>query len=358
MIRINGIPVATEKFPNRETKVKDFSEHIGNNGHAQVNYTYENDDELMSLLFAKKRLDEIVQIKTIQLIGHGVPRNRATFIETLGFGKKTLRNESKDAEDNFDTSMQIQDISDEECLLRFKYYSDKDLVALVNAKAQLDQLGKKVNLFIYYMPYSRMDREIPGDLFTLKYVAELIAKLNFSRVAVMEPHSHKTVGLLREHGVVVKDIYPTKEWIHDIMSERQFTEQDHIVFPDKGARERYSDVDVSGVLTFEKKRNPQTGRLEGFELATGAVNKRSKCIIIDDLCSRGGTFIGVGGVLKQQGAGSVDLLVAHCEDTIFDGEVLKNGSPIDQVYTSGSILTGRHPKIKLIKIREGIYYER
>lgn len=244
----------------------------------------------------------------------------------------------------------IENINRDECLLELKYESDEDLVALMFAKKRLDEKGFKTKLFIWYMPYSRMDREMPGNLFTLKYTCEFISSLNFLEVIVMEPHSDKTIENFKNYGTNIKDIYPVKDWVYKVMKEENFTSRDHIVYPDKGARARYADVNLPNLLTFDKKRNIETGVIESIALRDGEVNKGSKCIIIDDLCSKGGTFMSVGKSLKEMGVKEISLLVAHCEDTIFKGDLLKENSPIDVIYTSDSILTESHPKIKKLAL--------
>lgn len=268
MLKINGNIIVTEKYPNHETKVKDF---IGN-------------------------------------------------------------------------------IDKDECLLELKYETDEDLIALMFAKKRLDTMGIKTKLFIWYMPYSRMDRDITGDLYTLNYICEFIGILSFEQVIVMEPHSQQTVTLLKKYGVNVKDIYPVKEWIYQVMTETNFGLLDHIVYPDKGAQNRYADIELPNLITFDKTRNSQTGEIEAISLSDGNINKNSSCIIIDDLCSKGGTFISVGNTLKEYGVKNISLLVAHCEDTVFDGYLLNNDSPIDMIYTSNSILTRTHSKIKQLPL--------
>lgn len=244
----------------------------------------------------------------------------------------------------------IENVERDECLLELKYESDEDLIALMFAKKRLDEKGFKTKLFIWYMPYSRMDREMPGNLFTLKYTCEFISSLNFLEVIVMEPHSDKTIENFKNYGTNIKDIYPVKDWVYKVMKEENFTSRDHIVYPDKGARARYADVNLPNLLTFDKKRNIETGVIESIALRDGEVNKGSKCIIIDDLCSKGGTFMSVGKSLKEMGVKEISLLVAHCEDTIFKGDLLKENSPIDVIYTSDSILTETHPKIKKLAL--------
>ncbi|MDR0850408.1 MAG: ribose-phosphate pyrophosphokinase [Christensenellaceae bacterium] len=249
----------------------------------------------------------------------------------------------------------MEALDTDECLLELKYESDRDLISLMFAKKRLDEMGKKTDLFIWYMPYSRMDREIPGDLFTLKYACGFLSGLNFNEITVMEPHSYQTEALFSENGINIKTVYPTKEWLYQIMEKTSFGTQDHIVFPDMGAAQRYCDMDILNPLIFNKKRNPITGNIEDIELEEGTVNLNSHCIIIDDLCSKGGTFLSVGNTLKALGAKKVSLLVAHCENTIFEGRLLQDDSPIDIIYTSDSMLKKEHPKIKKLSLEAEQY---
>lgn len=241
-------------------------------------------------------------------------------------------------------------IVDGQNILEFKYASDEDLVQLMFAKMRIDELteeyGVPCTLFIWYMPYSRMDRKIEGDLFTLQYVTEFINWLGFAKVVVMEPHSDKTMNMLEN----ATAIYPVRDWLAEVQEEIGFSENGHIVFPDKGAAARYADSDYANICILEKKRNPITGNIEDMRLKEGKVNPGSKCIIIDDLCSKGGTFAWAGDILKSLGASEVYLVVSHCEETIFDGKLLTEDSPISRVYTSTSIMCKEHPKIKYMDV--------
>lgn len=145
-------------------------------------------------------------------------------------------------------------------------------------------------------------------------------------------------------------IYPVKDWLPEVQKEIGFTEQDHVVFPDKGAAARYADSDYANICIMEKKRNPITGNIEDMHLKEGTVNPGSKCIIIDDLCSKGGTFAWAGSILKSLGANEVYLVVSHCEETIFDDKLLSEGSPISKVYTSTSIMCKEHHNIEFMDV--------
>lgn len=237
-------------------------------------------------------------------------------------------------------------IIDEQNILEFKYVNDEDLVALMFAKKRIDEFKVPCTLFIWYMPYSRMDRKIDEDLFTLQYVCNFINWLNFEKVVVMEPHSDKTMKML-ERAIAV---YPVNDWITAVKEEIGFSENDHVVFPDKGAAARYAHSGYTNTCILEKKRNPITGNIEDMRLKEGKVNLGAKCIIIDDLCSKGGTFAWAGSILKSLGASEVYLVVSHCEETIFNGKLLTEDSTISKVYTSTSIMCKEHPNIKFMDV--------
>ena len=226
-------------------------------------------------------------------------------------------------------------------LLEFTYGEDKDLLLLYFVKKRMDEEQVSCTLLINYMPYSRMDRKIDGDLFTLQYVCEFINSLRFDQVYVVEPHSATTITLL----VNCIAIYPALHWLPTLMKELNFGENDRIVFPDKGAAMRYEDAGYANTCVFDKTRNAQTGRIERMYLKTGDIPVGAKCIIVDDLCSAGGTFLGAGQILKEMGAAEVYLLVTHCERRVFTGKLLDDASPITRVYTSKSMMDEVHPKI-------------
>lgn len=226
-------------------------------------------------------------------------------------------------------------------LIQFTYHEDGDLIRLMFVKQRLDEMNVNSGLVINYMPYSRMDRKIEGDLFTLKYVCQFINNLKFEKVFVVEPHSHKTIELLDD----AIAIYPALDWLPQIMIELEFTENDRIVFPDKGAAARYRDSNYKNVCIFEKTRNAATGRIENMELKEGTLPENAKCIIVDDLCSAGGTFFWAGSILKEMGVSDITLMVTHCEPSIFSGKLLHEDSPVNRIYTSNSMMSERHPKL-------------
>ena len=254
---------------------------------------------------------------------------------------------------NKETYLDVQSniIKQGENLIKMKFESDSDLFQLYGLKKYIDEIApeSRVTLVMDYIPYSRMDRQQEDRLFTLKYLADYINSLNFDSVVVMEPHSDVSIELINNLKVINKsvilarfamvehsDSYGTtgKDLYKDLTSKGVY-----LVYPDKGAKDRYSkQIDYPNIISFNKKRDFNTGKIVGIEIENEQEAVKCKtAIIVDDLCSKGGTFIGVASKLRGLGVSRIELVVTHCENTVFDGEVLK-GTVIDKVYTTDSIL--------------------
>jgi len=216
------------------------------------------------------------------------------------------------------------------------YEDDSDLIKLMFTKFFLDRKGVFSQLSIAYMPYSRMDRSVDGSAFTLKYVTDFINALKFDRVWVFEPHSDVTTALINNCEV----IYPSIELLEIAKKQIDFNENhDVIYFPDSGAEKRYgSMVKAKNVVVGMKHRDFETGKITKLTTNGASIVPFTpfKVIIIDDLCSYGGTFMLGGQAMKDLGASRIYLVVAHCENSIFYGDVLST-NVINKVFTTDSI---------------------
>jgi ribose-phosphate pyrophosphokinase len=240
-------------------------------------------------------------------------------------------------------------------IVELKFRNNQDLVHLMFVKKQLDELGVPATLFAWYMPYSRMDRKIDGDMFTLKYICQFIAGLNFEQIIIVEPHSAETVKLLENLGQNVRWVCPVLKWLPQVMAKIDFDlAVDAVVLPDKNAAKRYRDIGYRTVV-LSKRRNLKTGRILDLELVEGKVNPGSKCLILDDLCSKGGTFKWAGQILRAAGAAEISLLVTHLESAVFRGQLLQSDSPIGQIFASRSLTNCKHPKIEYLEMEVDDY---
>lgn len=251
-------------------------------------------------------------------------------------------------------SMQ-ESFSAEENMILFKYHSDRDLIRLAMVKDFLDYCEAPSRLLIAYMPYSRMDRgteEYPH--FTLKTIGKFINNLNFLKVYVIEPHSDVTGGVLENY----KPYYINFDLLPWVEEEIGFEKNiDFLFFPDAGAQKRYSSLKGYKQLVGHKNRDFNTGEITSLEVVgdleyVSQGLRDEKILIVDDLCSKGGTFLHSARKLQQLGFWDIHLLVAHCENSIFQGELLKDKSPVRKIFTTNSILTLGTTQIKTYKLEE------
>jgi len=231
--------------------------------------------------------------------------------------------------------------------ITWQYESDAELFALYSLKRHLNCTvpGRNSYLYMPYIPNARQDRvKTNEDIFTLKYFAEIINSLNFQKIYVIDPHSSVSEALINNIEVV-----SPKDFIEQTLNN--INVDDILMFyPDEGAMKRYSGL-VSKPYAFGiKKRNWETGKIEGLDV-TGSVDKivGKDILIVDDICSRGGTFYHSAKKLKELGANKIYLYVTHCENTILEGELLTSGL-IEKVYTTNSIFTKEHEKIEVFEL--------
>lgn len=244
-----------------------------------------------------------------------------------------------------------------ESIIEWYYENDAELFTLICVRKHLGNL--KVTLFMPYVPNARMDR-VKGndDVFTLKYFCETINSLNFREVRVLDVHSHVTSALL-DRVLLIKPTAYINSALDGVVYEetgscqhqdRMATYENLIMFyPDEGAMKRYSDISNLPYAFGVKDRDWETGDIKGLILVNKELILGKNILIVDDICSKGGTFYHSAKTLKDAGAKNIYLYITHCENTIFDGELLKNDL-IKKIYTTNSIFTKEHERIKVIKI--------
>lgn len=229
--------------------------------------------------------------------------------------------------------------------VEWKYDGDHECILLWYLTKHIRSVyGKDAKLCLHlpYIPNARMDRvKQADDVFTLKWFAEFINQLRFEHVVVHDPHSNVATALI-DNIIVVQPI-------KNITAVVDAVGQDGLVmcYPDEGAAKRYSELVQAEYIFGIKHRDWRTGKIECLELTTPEKVAGKNVLIVDDICSRGGTFTYTAKALKEAGANKVYLYVTHCENTIFSGSVLTDGL-IEHVYTTDSIFRGTHDKITVL----------
>jgi ribose-phosphate pyrophosphokinase len=163
--------------------------------------------------------------------------------------------------------------------------------------------GRISKLILPYLPGARQDRVNPtGDvLYTASSVAQMVNARQFDTVLSVDPHSGVMPALINNFvEYPLEDVY-AKLWMG-------YT---GVIAPDKGATLRgwrAGDMMNLPVAFGSKVRDVSTGALTGFAVAD--LEEGGHYIVVDDICDGGGTFIGLGEKIKEQGA-YADLFVTH-----------------------------------------------
>lgn len=232
--------------------------------------------------------------------------------------------------------------------IQWYYENDAEVFKLICIVRHLREKypSASINLVMPYLPNARQDRvKNCEDVFTLKYFCEIINSLKFDTVFVKDVHSNVGLALL-DRVIEIKPWDYIEKAIHKIPADRDLM----AFYPDEGAMKRYSGGICLPFAFGIKKRNWETGVIEGLDLMgdTEAINGKD-ILIIDDICSRGGTFYHSAKALKEAGAVNIYLYVTHCENTIHESKLLEEDSLIKHIYTTDSILTKTHEKITVIE---------
>ncbi len=200
-----------------------------------------------------------------------------------------------------------------------------DLLLLVNA---MKHAGISLcTLNIPYVPFSRQDRVCnPGEAFSLQVFADLINSCNAKYVLITDPHSDVVTALINNCGVVSQA---------EVFAKPLETMGDYyLISPDGGSLKKIYElakvVDSLGVIECSKERDIETGKITKTIVHYSGDLDGTHCIIVDDICDGGKTFIEIAKVLKIMGASPITLMVSHGFFTkgleVFD-------NLIDEIYT-------------------------
>ena len=191
---------------------------------------------------------------------------------------------------------------------------------------------KVIDLFIPYFPAARQDRVmIKGESLSVKVYADIINTLQLNKVFVFDAHSEVTPALVNNCEVI-----PNHTFIQQVLNV--IGENVKLISPDGGALKKIYKVSefLGGVDVVEcsKSRDVKTGKLSGFKVYEDDLNGMD-CLIVDDICDGGGTFVGLAEELKKKNAGKLYLAVSHgifnkgfevldCFDAIFTTNSVKD----------------------------------
>lgn len=205
-----------------------------------------------------------------------------------------------------------------------------ELMRVLLAPSALGE-GAHVELFMPYMPHARQDRKaVATDADSQKVMEALLRAAGYYHVHVFDLHNPDSLGIHPYNRTFVRNYLPT-HFIEGVVRIQELMHAEGmkalLVVPDKGMRKRLlhmvafdanrEDPTAFAELMIEheqlvcvKERDPETGKLV-ICIPTDVVVKDRVCVIVDDICDGGGTFIPVITELKARGAKRVVLAVSH-----------------------------------------------
>ena len=231
--------------------------------------------------------------------------------------------------------------------IHWRYENDSEIFTIQCLVDKIRELAPttQIKLWMPYIPHARMDRAHVNDCLTLKTFCNIINSMRFMDVWVLNPHSDVSTALLNNCRVIPTKIFDTP--LADIMRN----ENTIMMYPDAGAAKKFSTFIQQPYIIGLKNRDWNTGKILDYQLVIpdGKSIEGKDVVIMDDICSKGYTFLCAAQALKRAGARDIYLYIDHCENSILDGEMIK-ADLIKEIHTTDSLFTAKHEKIHVIPV--------
>ena len=226
---------------------------------------------------------------------------------------------------------------------RINSFNDFGLLLLaVDALKRMEV--KLINVFIPYFPAARQDRVmIAGEPLSVKVYADILNSLKLNKITVFDAHSEVTSALLDNCEVI-----PNHAFIAEVL--KKIGNDVKLISPDGGALKKIYKVSeyLGGVDVVEcsKSRDVKTGKLSGFKVYDDDLQGKD-CLIVDDICDGGGTFIGLAEELKKKNAGKLYLAVSH---GIFN-KGFESMKAFEKIFTTDSFREFDEEIVEVVKLK-------
>lgn len=227
---------------------------------------------------------------------------------------------------------------------RINSFNDFGLLLLaIDALKRMDV--KLINVFIPYFPAARQDRVmISGEPLSVKVYADILNSLKLNKVTVFDAHSEVTPALLDNCEVI-----PNHAFIAEVL--KKIGKEVKLISPDGGALKKIYKVSeyLGGVEVVEcsKSRDVKTGKLSGFKVYNDDL-EGIDCLIVDDICDGGGTFVGLAEELKKKNAGKLYLAVSH---GIFNKGFDVFQKDFEKIFTTNSFREFDNEMVEVVKLK-------
>ncbi|MEO7048624.1 MAG: ribose-phosphate diphosphokinase [Ferruginibacter sp.] len=237
----------------------------------------------------------------------------------------------------------------EEITVTHRLNSFNDLGLLCVTADALRRMDAKVSdLIIPYFPAARQDRVmVKGEPLSVKVYAGIINNLDFKKVTIFDAHSEVAPALLNNCNAVSNHAFIKK--VITLIGEDVL-----LISPDGGALKKIYKLSEylggAAVVECSKSRDVKTGALTGFKVYAEDLQGKN-CLVVDDICDGGGTFIGLADELKKKNAGKLYLAVSH---GIFSKGFEQLEGCFDKIFTTNSFRELHHSCLTQINLNNGL----
>ena len=220
---------------------------------------------------------------------------------------------------NFIDSNVAGEVRDSKVEIYSPIRNSEDLIKLLLAVDVLRRMKvSELILFIPYFPAARQDRVTSiNEPFSLQVIAGVINSLKADTVYVLDPHSDVVAATIN-NCIPLSNYKFISKVISSCKKVYNLGKPIVLVSPDAGASKKIMSLAQSltagghkvEVIKADKLRDVATGEILSFEVySTDLTGKH--CIVVDDICDGGGTFIGLAKELRRLGAATLVLAVTH-----------------------------------------------
>lgn len=252
----------------------------------------------------------------------------------------------------------------EAILIKARMNNYDDLFYILAATDALKNWGVgQIDLFVSCFLGQRSDRRFfDGQSFDLKIIANIVKSQHYHRITLFHPHSDVLAALLDPDDTGKVITIDMKQYVQLALAdiEAKHGVQAKLVSPDPGAFKwvfKMAGKLGRAVVSANKSRD---GFTDVITTDVQADVKGKICLIVDDYCDGGRTFVQLAELLIVQGAAAVYLVTAHGLYSNGIGDVEDRDHPgtfiaglnkfIGHAYTTNSISDEQNDFVTRFKI--------
>lgn len=208
----------------------------------------------------------------------------------------------------------------------WEFESNEEIIEFLLLVDAIKRMGAILQtVYLPYIPFSRQDRvNEKGEAFSLKVFADLLNSCGAQTVQVQDPHSEVSSALINNIRVIPQE--ELMKW-----NLRNYHDY-HLIASDAGSLKKIYKVAAMNnpldVIECSKHRDLKTGKITNTVVHADDLQGKT-CIICDDICDGGATYVHLAKELKQKNAGKIVLMITHG----FFTRGLEVFEDIDEIYS-------------------------